>query len=73
MGEFDVKNALFVRNLIATVAEVQYKSVLRQVNHPILPIFSDEGVCRIVTDVVMSYPDTFKAIYPMMPGYVSIL
>ena len=67
------KNALFVRNLIATVAEVQHKSVLRQLNQPILPIFSDDGVFRIVTDVVMSYPDSFKDIYTMISGYVSLL
>ena len=47
-------------------ALINYQSVRRQLNQPILPIFSDEGAFRIVTDVVMSYPDTFKDIYPMM-------
>ena len=43
-------------------ALTNYQSVRRQLNQPILPIVSDEGVFRIVTD----YPDIFKDIYPMM-------
>ena len=73
MGEFGVKKCIICQKSVATVAEVQHKSVLRQLNQPIIPIFSDEGVFRIVTDVVMSYLDTFEDIYPMMPGYVSLL
>ena len=67
-------------------ALTNYQSVRRQLNQPILPIFSDEGVFRIVTDVGVSYPDICKDIYPMVGmfhyckvllrcsgGYVSLL
>ena len=47
-------------------ALTNYQSVRRQLNQPILPIFSDEGVFRIVTDVGVSYPDIFKDIYHMV-------
>ena len=47
-------------------ALTNFQSVRQQLNQCILPVFSDEGVFKEVTEVVMTEPDTFADIYPMM-------
>ena len=40
-----------------------FQSVRQQLKQAILPVFSDEGLFQVVTEVVMSEPDTFADIY----------
>ncbi len=47
-------------------ALTNFQSVRQQLNQSILPVFSDEGVFQVVTEVVLTEPDTFADIYPMM-------
>ena len=43
-----------------------FQSVRKQLSQDVIPVFSDQGVFQIITDLVMSYPDKFVDIYPMM-------
>lgn len=52
--------------MLPSARHSQISSVRQQLNQPILPIFSDEGCLPDVTELVISEPDTFQDIYPMM-------
>jgi hypothetical protein len=52
-------------------ALTNFQSVRQQLNQNILPVFCDEGVFQIVTEVVMTEPDTFADI--SNDGNISLL
>lgn len=43
-----------------------FQSVREQLTQPVLPIVCNEGVFHIVVDIVLSNPDEFGDLYPMM-------
>lgn len=43
-----------------------FVNIREQLQQPILPVFSDEGVFHTVVDICMTNPNEFKELYPML-------
>ena len=46
-----------------------FLSVLAQLEQKCLPVFCDEGVFRIVSDIVLKHPKEFENLVPMIGGF----
>ena len=50
-------------------ALLQRANVANQLQQHCLPVFSDEGVCCIVTEIFLMQPEHFRNLVPMMGGF----